>query len=480
MMSRAVETEFEVVVIGAGPGGYAAAFRSADLGRRTLLVERAATLGGVCLNVGCIPSKALLHVAAIKEAALALSPHGVRFAPPEVDLDALRAWKDQVVGKLTGGLVRLAKARKVEVWHGTARFTYPHTLEVQDEAGVLRSARFQQAIIATGSAPVTLPFLPQDPRILDSTGALALTSVPARLLVVGGGVIGLEMATVYASLGSRIDVVEMSGGLMGGADRDLVKVWEKHNAPRLGTLHLDTRVTAVEARPDALWVKWVDAGGQECEAVPYDALLVAVGRTPNSRDLRLDALGVTVDERGFIPVDRQQRTVQPHIFAIGDVVGQPMLAHKATHEGHVAAEVAAGLPRGLDIRQIPAVAYTDPEVAWTGLTETEAQVQGVSYGKAVFPWGASGRALANGRAEGLTKILFDEATHRVLGGGIVGTAAGDLIGELSLAVEMGADATDLGRTIHPHPTLGETVGLAAELYEGVCTDLPPLRQRPLS
>ncbi len=466
-----VSANFDVVVVGAGPGGYSAAFRSADLGRRTLLVEKSPYLGGVCLNVGCIPSKALLHVAATKEAALALAPHGVRFAAPEIDLEILRSWKDGVVGKLRGGLGRLAKARKVEVWQGEARFLDSHHLEVKDATGESRMVEFEQSILALGSSSVRLPFLPEDPRIFDSTGALALASVPPRLLVLGGGIIGLEMATVYGALGSYIEVVEMSPELMVGADRDLVKVWEKRNVAKFGRLHMNTQVTAVEARADGLWVQW-QSQGETPAPERFDAILVATGRTPNGHGIAAERAGVRVDERGFIPVDRQQRTSVSHIFAIGDVVGQPMLAHKAVHEGHVAAEVAAGLPSGLDIRQIPAVAYTDPEVAWTGLTETAAKAAGLSYGKAVFPWAASGRALANGREEGLTKILFDETTHRVLGGGIVGVHAGDLISELALAVEMGADATDVGRTIHPHPTLGETVGLAAELYEGVCTELP--------
>lgn len=468
----------EVVVIGAGPGGYAAAFRSADLGRRTLLIERDPQLGGVCLNVGCIPSKTLLHAVEIKEAALALAPHGIKFAEPTLDLPQLRAWKDSVVSKLTGGLARMAKLRQVAVWQGAARFVAAHRLEVTNDAGEKRFLDFEQAIVATGSTPVKLPFIPQDPRIWDSTQALTLDSVPPRLLVIGGGVIGLEMATVYAALGSKVDIVEMSSGLMPGADRDLLRLWEKRNAPRLGEIRLATQVMAVEAREDALWVtSQAMTSGEASQTQPYDAVLVAVGRIPSSRGLGLEALGVEVNAQGFVTVDRQQRTVVPHVLAIGDVVGQPMLAHKATHEGHVAAEVAAGQARALDVRQIPSVAYTNPEVAWCGLTETEAEQRGIAYAKAIFPWVASGRALANDRADGMTKLLFDPESHRLLGGAIVGVQAGDLIGEVALAVEMGADATDLGRTIHPHPTLVESIGLAAELFEGVCTDLPPARKK---
>lgn len=471
---------YEVVVIGAGPGGYAAAFRSADLGRRTLLVEREATLGGVCLNVGCIPSKSLLHALSVKEAALELAAQGIHFAKPELDLTVLRSWKDGVVAKLTGGLVRMAKQRQVDVWQGQARFVGTHQLTVTDHTGLVRQVEFSQAIIATGSSPVKLPFVPDDPRIWDSTVALSLKEVPQRLLIIGGGIIGLEMATVYTALGAGVDLIEMSAGLMPGADRDLVRVWEKRNGSRLGEIRLETRVTAIETRAEALWVRWEPANGEgEGGSAPYDAVLVAVGRVPNSRDLGLEQVGLEPDAQGYITVDTQQRTRVAHVLAIGDVVGQPMLAHKATHEGHVAAEVAAGLPAAaMDARQIPSVAYTDPEVAWCGLTETTAQATGTPYEKAVFPWLASGRALANARTDGMTKLLFDPVTHRVLGGGIVGTHAGDLIGEVGLAVEMGADATDVGRTIHPHPTLIESVGLAAELFEGVCTDLPAARVKP--
>ncbi len=466
--------KYEVVVIGAGPGGYAAAFRSADLGRRTLLIERDPMLGGVCLNVGCIPSKSLLHALAVKDAALDLAEHGIRFSAPALDLDALRGWKESVVAKLTGGLGRMAKQRQVMVWNGQARFTGTHGLAVTDSIGQVREVEFDQVIVATGSSPITLPFVPDDPRIWDSTAALALREIPKRLLIIGGGIIGLEMATVYTSLGAVVDIVEMSAGLMPGADRDLLRVWEKRNGGRLGQIHLKTRVTAIEARHDALWVTWM-VGEEVGDPTPYDAVLVAVGRVPNTRNLGLEQVGLAPDARGFLTVDRQQRTAVAHVFAIGDVVGQPMLAHKATHEGHVAAEVAAGLASGMDVRQIPSVAYTDPEVAWCGLTETAAEAAGTPYEKAVFPWLASGRALANGRTDGVTKLLFDPESHRILGGAIVGLNAGDLIGEVALAVEMGADATDVARTIHPHPTLIESVGLAAELFEGVCTDLPPLR-----
>ncbi len=474
MTSQQHVSEYDMLVLGAGPGGYSAAFRAADLGMKTVLVERYPTLGGVCLNVGCIPSKALLHVAAVTEEAQALSKHGVTFGAPRIDLDQLRQWKSSVVGKLTGGLAMMAKARKVTVVQGVGRFVDPHHLEVLNGADERQLIRFGKAIIAAGSQAVKLPFIPEDPRIVDSTGALELRQIPKRMLVIGGGIIGLEMATVYATLGARIDVVEMMGGLMAGADRDLVKVWEKRNAPRFGKFYLNTRTTAVEARQDAVYVTFegaqAPAGPQ-----PYDLVLVAVGRKPNGPAIGAEQAGVSVDERGFIPVDRQQRTNVPHIYAIGDIVGQPMLAHKAVHEGHVAAEAADGRRSFMDARQIPSVAYTDPEVAWAGLTEEQAKAQGLRFGKAVFPWAASGRAIANGRDEGFTKLLFDEETHRVIGGGIVGTNAGDLISEICLAVEMGCDAADIGKTIHPHPTLGESIGMAAELYEGVCTDLPPKR-----
>ncbi len=466
----------QLLVLGAGPGGYSAAFRAADLGMQVVLVERDATLGGVCLNVGCIPSKALLHVAAVADEVKALSAHGLSYGEPVLDLPALRQWKSGVVGKLTSGLAGMAKARKVDVLRGDGRFTDAHTLRVTLGDGSAEDVHFEQAIIAAGSRPVALPFLPNDPRIVDSTGALELPFVPKRMLVIGGGIIGLEMATVYSTLGARVDVVEMQDTLMTGADRDLVKVWEKRNMPRFDRVMLKTRTVGADAAADGIHVRF------EGEAAPagaqvYDLVLVSVGRSPNGGSIGAEAAGVTVTDRGFIPVDRQMRTSVPHIFAIGDLIGQPMLAHKAVHEGHVAAEVAAGHKAFFDARQIPSVAYTDPEVAWAGITEEQARASGVAYGKSVFPWAASGRAIANGRDEGFTKLLFDEKTGRVIGGGIVGTHAGDLIGEVCLAIEMGADAHDIGHTIHPHPTLGESIGLAAEAFYGACTDLPPARKR---
>jgi dihydrolipoamide dehydrogenase len=472
-----------MLVLGAGPGGYSAAFRSADLGMKTALVERYATLGGVCLNVGCIPSKALLHIAAIMDEVRALDEHGIGYGAPKIDLAKLLAWKNKVVGKLTGGLTGMAKARKVEVLRGYGTFLDAHHVVVettdgpgQDRTGAKKVLRFQKAIIAAGSQSVWLPFVPEDPRIVDSTGALLLDSIPKRMLVVGGGIIGLEMGTVYSTLGSRLDVVEMLDGLMPGADRDLVRVWEKMNKPRFDRVMLKTKTVAVEARKDAVYVSF--EGEQAPQgAQPYDRVLLAVGRSPNGKKIGADRAGVTVTDRGFIPVDGQMRTNVAHIFAIGDIVGQPMLAHKATHEGHVAAEVAAGQKSFFDARVIPSVAYTDPEIAWVGVTEDEAKAKGVKLQKGLFPWAASGRAIANGRDEGFTKLLFDEGTHRIVGGGIVGTHAGDLISELALAIEMGADAVDIGRTIHPHPTLSESVGLAAEAFEGVCTDLPPARRK---
>ncbi|MBU6493886.1 MAG: dihydrolipoyl dehydrogenase [Burkholderiales bacterium] len=470
------DIECDVLVLGAGPGGYSAAFRSADLGRNTVLVERYATLGGVCLNVGCIPSKALLHTAAVTDEAAALAAHGITFGKPQIDLDKLRAFKDSVVGKLTGGLAGMAKARKVQVVRGVGAFLDPHHLEVALADGGKQVIKFQQAIIAAGSQAVKLPFVPEDPRIVDSTGALELRQLPKKMLVIGGGIIGLEMATVYSTLGAEIDVVEMLDGLMQGADRDLVKVWEKFNAKRFGKVMLKTKTVAVEAKSDGIYVKF-EGEAAPAEAQRYDLVLVAVGRSPNGNKIGADKAGVAVSERGFIAVDKQMRTNVPHIFAIGDIVGQPMLAHKAVHEAHVAAEAAAGEKSYFDALQIPSVAYTDPEVAWAGKTEEQCKAEGIKYGKAVFPWAASGRAIANGRDEGFTKLLFDEQTHRLIGGGIVGTHAGDLIGELCLAVEMGADPVDIGKTIHPHPTLTESIGMAAEIFEGVCTDVPPPRKK---
>ncbi|KVU51253.1 dihydrolipoamide dehydrogenase [Burkholderia ubonensis] len=471
----AADIECDMLVLGAGPGGYSAAFRAADLGMKTVLVERYSTLGGVCLNVGCIPSKALLHTALVIDEAEALASHGISFGKPEIDLDKLRDFKSGVVKKLTTGLVGMAKARKVEVVTGVGAFVDPYHMEVQGDGGK-KVVKFKQAIIAAGSESVKLPFLPDDPRIVDSTGALELRQQPKRMLVIGGGIIGLEMATVYATLGAEIDVVEMLDNLMNGADRDLVKVWEKYNAKRFGNVMLKTKTVGAEAKEDGIYVKFE---GEKAPAEPqrYDLVLVAVGRSPNGKKIGADKAGVAVTDRGFIDVDKQMRTNVPHIFAIGDVVGQPMLAHKAVHEGHVAAEAAHGEKAYFDALQIPSVAYTDPEVAWAGKTEEQCKAEGIKYGKAVFPWAASGRAIANGRDEGFTKLIFDEETHRVIGGGIVGLNAGDLISEVCLAVEMGADAEDIGKTIHPHPTLGESIGMAAELYEGVCTDLPPQRKK---
>jgi dihydrolipoamide dehydrogenase len=478
-----VDLSCQMLVLGGGPGGYSAAFRAADLGLDTVVVERYATLGGVCLNVGCIPSKALLHAAAVVDEARAFAAHGIDFGEPRVDLDKLRGWKDKVVGKLTGGLAGMAKARKVNVVRGYGSFLDEHHVEVeittgsgQDKTGEKKVVRFERAIIATGSQAVRLPVLPDDPRVVDSTGALQLRQRPARMLVVGGGIIGLEMGTVYSTLGARLDVVEMLDGLMPGADRDLVRVWQKFNAPRFDRVMLKTKAVRAEALPEGIKV-WFEGGEAPAEPQVYDLVLSAVGRSPNGRKIGAERAGVAVTDRGFIPVDRQMRTNVAHIFAIGDLVGQPMLAHKAVHEAHVAAEAAAGQKSFFDARVIPSVAYTDPEIAWVGVTEDEAKAQGLQVGRAVFPWAASGRAIANGRDEGFTKLIIDEHTHRVVGGAIVGTHAGDMIGEIALAIEMGADATDVGRTIHPHPTLGESIGMAAEVFEGVCTDLAPPRRR---
>ena len=471
-IAASADIECEVLVLGAGPGGYSAAFRSADLGMKTVLVERYPTLGGVCLNVGCIPSKALLHIAVVMDEAQHMGDCGVSFGAPSIDLEKLRMHKDKVVGKLTGGLAGMAKGRKVEVVQGVGQFVDPHHLEVALADGGSKLIRFQKAIIAAGSQPIALPFMPDDPRVVDSTGALELRQIPQRMLVVGGGIIGLEMASVYSALGSRITVVELGSVLMPGADRDLVKVWEKRNAHRFDRILLNTGVVAGVAKPEGIEVTYSND-----EKESFDLVLVAVGRSPNGGKLAAEKAGVVVSERGFIPVDSQLRTNVPHIFAIGDLVGQPMLAHKGVHEAHVAAEAAHGGKRCFDALQIPSVAYTDPEIAWAGKTEEQCRVEGITYGKSVFPWAASGRALANGREEGFTKLIFDEATHRIIGGSIVGTDAGDLIGEVCLAIEMGCDATDIGHTIHPHPTLGESVGMAAEVYEGVCTDLPAVKKR---
>jgi len=471
------DLECDMLVLGAGPGGYSAAFRAADLGMKTVLVERYPALGGVCLNVGCIPSKALLHVAAVMDEVSHFSDLGVTFGKPQVDMTKLLAHKNKVVGKLTGGLAAMAKMRKVTVVQGVGEFADPHHMKVALSDGKAQTILFKKAIIAAGSEAVKLPFLPKDdPRIVTSTGALELRSRPEKMLVIGGGIIGLEMGTVYSTLGARLDVVEMMDSLMLGADRDLVKVWQKMNAKRFDNVMLKTKTVGAVAKKDGIHVSF------EGEAAPkgpvrYDLVLQAVGRSPNGRKVGADKAGVIVGERGFIPVDIQMRTNVPHIFAIGDIVGQPMLAHKAVHEAHVAAEVASGDSKAaFDARVIPSVAYTDPEIAWVGLTEDEAKAKGIKVKKGLFPWTASGRAIANGRDEGFTKLLFDEEHHRILGGGIVGTHAGDMIGEVALAIEMGADAVDIGKTIHPHPTLGESIGMAAEVAHGSCTDLPPARK----
>ncbi|KAA0910979.1 dihydrolipoyl dehydrogenase [Pusillimonas sp. ANT_WB101] len=474
--SGSVDAECDVLVLGAGPGGYSAAFRAADLGLSVVLVERYDTLGGVCLNVGCIPSKALLHTVAVLEEAQSLSAHGIIFDKPKIDLDGVRAYKDKVVSKLTTGLAGMAKARKVTVITGNGEFADANHLRVSQPDGSAKTVKFASAIIAAGSQSVKLPFLPDDERVVDSTGALKLASIPEKMLIVGGGIIGLEMGTVYSALGARLDVVEMQDGLMLGADRDMVKVWQKMNAGRFDHVMLNTKTVGAEAKDDGIWVSFEGENAPK-EAQRYDVVLQAVGRSPNGKHIGADKAGVTVADRGFIEVDRQMRTNVPHIYAIGDIVGQPMLAHKAVHEGHVAAEVIAGQKSYFDARVIPSVAYTDPEIAWVGLTEDDAKKNGVAITKGLFPWAASGRAIANGRDEGFTKLLFDAESHRILGGGIVGTNAGDLISEVVLAIEMGADAVDIGKTIHPHPTLGESIGMAAEVAEGSCTDLPPVKRR---
>lgn len=496
--SGQVDEDCDVVVLGGGPGGYSAAFRAADLGLKVVLVERYKTLGGVCLNVGCIPSKALLHVAAVMDEVKHLEVAGIKFGAPEVSIDTLRGHKEKVIGKLTGGLGQMAKMRKVTIVRGYGNFVSANHIEVQEtsgdgqeKTGTKKVVQFKKAIIAAGSEAVHLPFLPKDERIVDSTGALALKSVPKRMLILGGGIIGLEMGTVYSTLGARLDVVEMMDGLMQGADRDLVKVWQKMNAPRFDNIMVNTKTVGAEATPEGIKVTFEPAkdGVTVPEPQTYDLVLQAVGRTPNGKKIGAEAAGVAVTDRGFINVDIQMRTNVPHIFAIGDIVGQPMLAHKAVHEAHVAAEVIAGELQGnkelasaaFNARVIPSVAYTDPEVAWVGLTEDQAKAQGIKVKKGLFPWAASGRAIANGRDEGFTKLLFDDSPEahghgRILGGGIVGTHAGDMIGEIALAIEMGADTVDIGKTIHPHPTLGESIGMAAEVAHGSCTDVPPARK----
>ena len=478
------DVECDMLVLGAGPGGYSAAFRAADLGLKTVIVERYSTLGGVCLNVGCIPSKALLHVTTVMEEANHLGDCGVSFAAPQIDVDKLRAHKAKVVGKLTSGLAGMAKARKVDIVRGYGSFLDANHLAVevtggegQEKTGSKKIVRFKQCIIAAGSAPVHLPFLPDDPRIVDSTGALELRFVPKKMLVIGGGIIGLEMATVYSALGARVDVVEMLDGLMQGPDRDAVKVWEKQNQHRFERVMLKTRTAAVEAREDGLWGKFEGGNAPSAEAVRDDLILQSAGRRPNGKKIGAENAGIAVDERGFIAVDKQMRTNVPNIFAIGDIVGNPMPAHKGVHEGHVAAEVAAGHKSGFDATVIPGVAYTHPEVAWVGVTEDQAKRENRKGECAKFPWAASGRAIANAADYGFTKLVFDAETHRVIGGTIVGPTAGDMIGEVALAIEMGCDAIDIGKTIHPHPTLGESIGMAAEVAHGSCTDLPPMKKR---
>jgi len=492
------DLDCDLLVLGAGPGGYSAAFRAADLGLKVILVERYASLGGVCLNVGCIPSKALLHVAAVMDEVKHFESLGVTFAAPQVDINKLRTHKEKVVGKLTGGLAAMAKMRKVTVVRGLGSFVGTHHLQVEETAGTAQeksgkkqTIAFKNCIIAAGSQAVHLPFMPEDPRVVDSTGALALKEVPKRMLILGGGIIGLEMGTVYSTLGARLDVVEMMDGLMQGADRDLVKIWQKMNAPRFDNIMLKTKTVGAKATKAGIEVTFeaAEAGGTTPAPQTYDLVLQAVGRTPSGKKLAAEKAGVAVTNRGFINVDIQMRTNVPHIFAIGDIVGQPMLAHKAVHEAHVAAEVIAGELQGnkelasaaFNARVIPSVAYTDPEVAWVGLTEDQAKAQGIKVKKGLFPWTASGRAIANGRDEGVTKLLFDDSPEahghgKILGGGMVGTHAGDMIGEIVLAIEMGADAIDIGKTIHAHPTLGESIGLAAEVAHGSCTDLPPTRK----
>jgi dihydrolipoamide dehydrogenase len=489
--SGSVDLECDLLVLGAGPGGYSAAFRAADLGLNVVLVERYATLGGVCLNVGCIPSKALLHVAAVIDEVKHFADFGVAYNEPVIDRAKLLARKNKVVGKLTGGLTAMAKMRKVTTVRGIGEFVDPYHVKVnetsgdgKDMTGGSKTVRFRHCIIAAGSQAIHLPFMPKDPRVVDSTGALELGVDPKRMLILGGGIIGLEMGSVYSTLGARLDVVEMLDGLMQGADRDLVKVWQKLNTPRFDNIMLKTKTVGAEATKEGIRVSFE---GEQAPKEPqlYDLVLQAVGRSPNGKKIGAEKAGVSVTDRGFIPVDIQMRTNVPHIFAVGDIVGQPMLEHKAVHEAHVAAEVIAGEQKGdkelasaaFNARVIPSVAYTDPEVAWVGLTEDQAKAEGVKVEKGLFPWTASGRAIANGRDEGFTKLLFDAESHRILGGGIVGTHAGDMIGEIALAIEMGADAIDIGKTIHPHPTLGESIGLAAEAAHGHCTDLPPVKKR---
>ncbi|PKF60450.1 dihydrolipoyl dehydrogenase [Psychromonas sp. psych-6C06] len=465
------EIKAQVVVLGSGPAGYSAAFRAADLGLETVLIEKYETLGGVCLNVGCIPSKALLHVSKVIEEAKALSEHGVLFGEPTTDIDKIRIWKEKVVSQLTGGLSGMAKMRKVTTVNGWGRFTSANTIEATNREGEVTTVTFDNAIIAAGSRPVKLPFIPHDdPRVWDSTDALELKSVPKRLLILGGGIIGLEMGTVYKSLGSDVDVVEFADQLVPAADKDIVQVYTKKVKDKFNIM-LSTKVTAVDAKEDALYVSF-EGKNAPAEAKAYDAVLVAVGRVPNGFSVDAEKAGIEVTERGFIEVDKQMRTNVANIHAIGDIVGQPMLAHKGVHEGHVAAEVIAGKKHYFDPKTIPSIAYTEPEMAWVGLTEREAKEQGINFEKSVFPWAASGRAIASDCSDGMTKLIFDKDTHRIIGGSVVGTNAGELLGEIGLAIEMGCDAEDIALTIHAHPTLHESVGLAAEIYEGSITDLP--------
>lgn len=474
--SGQADSEYDVVVLGSGPGGYSAAFRAADLGLNVALIERYSTLGGVCLNVGCIPSKALLHTVGVYEAAKAMANQGISFGEAEIDIDVMRTYKEKVIGKLTTGLAGMARARKVTTVTGVGRFLDPYHMAVKADDGKEQTLKFKSAIIAAGSESVKLPFLPDDPRVIDSTGALELAGIPAKMLIIGGGIIGLEMGTVYSALGTRLDVVEMQSGLMQGADREAVKVWDKMNAHRFDNVMLNTRTVSAEAKEDGIWVSF-EGDKAPKEPQRYDIVLQAVGRSPNGSKIDADKAGVAVSDRGFINVDKQQRTNVPHIYAIGDIVGQPMLAHKAVHEAHVAAEVIAGEKSFFDARVIPSVAYVDPEIAWVGITEEEAKAEGIAVEKGFFPWQASGRAIANARDEGFTKLLFDAETKRILGGSIVGTGAGDLISEVALAIEMGSDSVDIAKTIHPHPTLGESVGMAAAASLGACTDIPPARRK---
>ena len=480
------DAEYDVVVLGGGPGGYSAAFAAADEGLKVAIVERYSTLGGVCLNVGCIPSKALLHNAAVIDEVRHLAANGIKYPEPELNIDMLRTYKEGVVNRLTTGLKGMAKGRKVDVIQGEGQFVGPNHMEValttSDEyeqatqTGEKKTVAFKNCIIAAGSRVTKLPFIPEDPRIFDSTGALALKEVPGKMLIIGGGIIGLEMGTVYSTLGTRLDVVEMMDGLMQGADRDLVKVWQKANEYRFDNIMINTKTVAVEAKEDGVYVTFEGANAPK-EPQRYDAVLVAAGRAPNGKLIGAEKAGVAVTDRGFIEVDKQMRTNVPHIYAIGDIVGQPMLAHKAVHEGHVAAENCAGHKAFFDARVIPGVAYTAPEVAWVGVTELSAKAEGRKITKANFPWAASGRAIANGCDNGFTKLIFDAETGQIIGGGIVGPNGGDMIGEICLAIEMGCDAEDIGKTIHPHPTLGESIGMAAEVALGICTDLPAQKKK---